>query len=224
MRTETASRAEKIQTKIAVLKNTQRHLREEGHKSIAAFAKKPDDAFTDTAVEKYHQAAELDSQIVALETALESAEEFDREEQRAAFLSETASKVASVIELAEARIEVAARVDAALADLHDAFVALAKSSNYITAIARDIIRVRDEGLSPERRGEKISFALMHTDVNSPAIQEALAQGVARALPALATSGFVTFGSPIGDPQRADFTLAAAASNAVHGLRQRLLND
>jgi hypothetical protein len=165
-----------------------------------------------------------DGRIDALNQAVESAVDHDNADKRAAFLVETAAKVKLVADLAEARIKVAAVVDEKFVELKKAFRALLDASNVIEHQVRQIVRVRDEGLDPSRRGEKIAVAMLHASGDSPAMMEALGQSVNSALPSLATSGLIEIKAPIGDPARAHLTLAAAADVAAHGLRQRLLSD
>jgi len=217
-------RAERLQAKIAALTAERYRLRAEAHRKIAESGKTGNEKLSDAAEELFTQAAALDGRIDALNQAVESAVDHDNADKRAAFLVETAAKVKLVADLAEARIKVAAVVDEKFVELKTAFRDLCDASNVIEYQVRQIVRVRDEGLDPSRRGEKIAVAMLHASGDSPAMMEALGQSVNNALPYLATSGLIELKAPIGDPARAHLTLAAAADVAAHGLRQRLLAD
>lgn len=211
--------ADRIRKQIQLLETEQRRLRQVGHEKIEAFAKgDPDDSLTDQAAEHFQRANAMSFKIDALNQTLESAEEHDREEQTAALRAATAANVQRVGELADARVQFAHAVDKKFAELSAALTALTEASNEIASLVRAIIATRTQGLDPLRRAELLAVVMAHASADNPAFNEAIGQGVYRALPLL--SGLVEFKSPVGDPSRTT-SLARAADIAAFSLRHRL---
>jgi len=217
-------RAARIQEQISSLSAERHRLRGEGHRKIAEAGKAGDDTIADQAVEHFKQADALTGKIDALNQALESAEVHDREDRKAEFLLQTAEKVKVVIELAEARIKIAAAVDKKFAELRAAMLALANASGGIESQVRAIVSVRDRGLDHLRAGEKVGFVMLHARLDGPAFVEAIAQSVSASILGSNSNPLIEFKSPVGDPARGTCSVAAAADIAAHGLRQRLLSD